>query len=85
MFRTWIPIAHGQIGALDEIVVVVAFVIFVGMMIAPPLITWLKQLGGQGTMADPFAPIELPPTAPPDPPADASPKRRAKDDHFRLD
>jgi hypothetical protein len=89
MFRTWIPIAHGQIGALDEIVVVVAFVIFVAMMIAPPLITWLRQLGAGGSLPDPFAPVETPPADPEateDAPSVATPpKRRAAGDHFRLD
>lgn len=90
MFRTWMPLAHGALGPLDEIVVVVAFLIFIAMMIAPPLITWIKQQGGQPALTPPVSPTEpgTEPSAPPDlnaappglpvPSAPASPPTSAK-------
>ncbi|MBX3083590.1 MAG: hypothetical protein KF716_18295 [Anaerolineae bacterium] len=76
MFRFWIPIAHGTLGPLDEVVMVVAFVFFLGMMIAPPIITWIR--GKQGNPAPSEPPTQQPTESTPT-------KRRNSDDHYRLD
>jgi hypothetical protein len=82
MFRYWIPIAHGTLGPLDEVVVVVALVIFVGMMVAPPIITWVRGKQGDET------PNELPTPTDAESTSDApKPAKRTDntDDHYRLD
>ncbi|MBX3063916.1 MAG: hypothetical protein U0528_09100 [Anaerolineae bacterium] len=76
MFRYWIPIAHGALGPLDELMVVAAFVIFVAMLVAPPLITWIRRQSNGGVL----------PTDELTANSDAERNSAANtDDHYRLD
>jgi hypothetical protein len=75
MFRFWIPLAHGAFGIFDELLAVTALVIFIAMLVAPPVITWLRrELDGAGTSS--------PERSNPAVPEDAS---KTDDDHYRLD
>lgn len=87
MYPFWALIAHGTLGIWDELLSVLAFVIFLIMLLIPLVVTTIKRSGkGQAdptlTPAVTLQPSERDPSSSDVEPAQPASSRR---DHFRLD